>query len=221
MSTSKTVRALIAASLLLGSLWNPMRADASRWQQYLQKGASIVRQGIQIRNSASGGYEGGSGGGGYYHQSPPQQAPDSSGAPNSPGSNYYNIDPGTMRNPLRRAQPEPPPEQPPAYTPPPSYQRPYSSRSAYHTGSDNGSEPQQPQQVNIRMPNYAPVKRQMRAHAVVKHVDKPERAAVEVQPPSKPLVFEKDVVKPATAFDTSWIMPAVDRMEMKIRKGST
>ncbi len=215
MFSSKSSRALIAASLLLGSLWNPMRADASKWQQYLQKGASIVRQGIQIRNTASGGYEGGSGG---YHQSAPQQAPDSSGAPNSPGSNYYNIDSATMRNPLRRAQPEPPPEQP-AYTPPPAYQRPYSSRSAYRTGSDTSSEPQQ---VNIRMPNYAPSKRSVHAHAVVKHVEKPERAAVAVQPSSKSTTFEKpEVVKPATAFDTGWIMPAVDRMEMKIRKGST
>ncbi len=217
MSISKNHRALIAASLLLGSLWNPIRADASRWQQYLQKGASIVRQGIQIRNSATGGgYEGG---GGNYHQSPPpQQAPESSGAPNSPGSNYYNIDPGTMRNPLRRAQPEPPPEQP-AYTPPPSYQRPYSSRSAYHTGSDTSSEPQQ---VNIRTQNYVPAKRQLHARAVVKRAEKPERAAVAVHPPSQTVVFEKpEVVKPATTFDTSWIMPAVDRMEMKIRRGPT
>lgn len=220
MSISKSSRTLIAASLLLGSLCNPMKADASRWQQYLQKGASIVRQGIQIRNSASGGGYDQGGGGGNYHQAPPQQAPDySGGAPNSPGSNYYNIDPSTMRNPLRRAQPEPPPEQPSSYTPPPSYQRPYTSRSAYRTGSDAGSEPQQ---VNVRTPNYAPAKRTVRAHAVVKRVEKPERAAVAVQPPSKAESFEKpEVVKPATAFDTSWIMPAVDRMEMKIRRGPT
>lgn len=220
MFISRSSRALIAASLLIGSLWNPIRADASRWQQYLQKGANIVRQGIQLRNSASGGgYD--SGGGGGYHQAPPQQAPDSSGAPNSPGSNYYNIDANTMRNPLRRAQPEPPPEQP-SYTPPPSYQRPsYSSRSAYHTGSDAGSEPQQ---VNVRMPIYVPARRPVHSHAVVKRVDRPEKAAVAVQPPTKatPIFFEKpDVIKPATTFDTSWIMPAVDRMEMKVRKGST
>lgn len=215
MSISNNARTLIAASLLLSSLWNPMRADASRWQQYLQKGASIVRQGIQIRNSSSGGYEGG-GGGGNYHQSPPQQ--DSSGAPNSPGSNYYNIDPSTMRNPLRRAQPEPPPDQP-AYTPPPSYQRTQSSRSAYHTGSDAGSESQQ---ANVRTTNYAPPRRQAHARAVVKRTERPERAAVAVQPPTKVIVLEKpDVVKPATTFDTSWIMPAFDRLEMKIRRGPT
>jgi hypothetical protein len=212
--SNKSSRALIASGLLLGSLWNPMRVDARRWQEYLHTGTNIIRQGIQIRNSASGGgYDSGGGNGGGYHQSAPQQAPEAPSAPNSPGSNYYNIDPSTMRNPNRRA-PEPPQEQP-AYTPPPSYQRPYTSRSAYHTGSDAGEENQQ---GNNRIPNYG--KRPVHGHTVVRRVERAEKAAVAVDhPATKPLFFEKPVIKPATTFDTSWIMPAFDRMEAKLHKG--
>ncbi len=207
---NRSSRALVAASLLLGSLWNPLRVDARRWTEYLHTGTNIIKQGIQMRNAASGGsYEGGGG----YHQSTPQQAPEAPSAPNSPGSNYYNIDPSTMRNPLRRAQPEPPQEQPAS----PSYQRPYTSRSAYHTGSDTGSE-RESQQVNIRTPNYGTTQKPMHAHAIVKRVERPEKAAVAVDhPTSKPLFFEKPEIKPATTFDTSWIMPTFDRMETKLR----
>ncbi|CAN5242202.1 hypothetical protein BH10CYA1_BH10CYA1_09060 [soil metagenome] len=211
--SNRSSRALIASGLLLGSLSNPMQVDARRWQEYLHTGTNIVRQGIQIRNSASGGgYEsGGGGGGGSYQQPPAQQAPEAHSAPNSPGSNYYNIDPSTMRNPNRRA-PEPPPEQP-AYTAP--SQRPYTSRSAYHTGLDTGAESQQ---GNNRIPSYG--KRPMHAHGIVKRVDRPEKAAVVVdRPTSKSLFFEKPEIKPATTFDTSWIMPAFDRIEAKLHKG--
>lgn len=198
---------------------SPVESDARGWQQWVQQGANLVRRGVQIHNEATGssgsGYSGGYSGG--YRQAPPE-SPSYQPAPSgSPGSNYYNIDPSTMRVPNRRAEPAPPPE--PSYTPPPTYQRSYTPRSAYHTGSDAGSEQQQ---QNVRTPSYAP-RKPLHARAVVKRVEKPEKSAVVVvhSPPTpepKPQVMEKpDVLKPATTLDTSWILPTVDRVEAKLR----
>lgn len=204
-------RALISTGIVAGAVLIPSQVDARGWQQWVQQGASLVRRGVQIRNEANGN----SGG---YHQAPqeaPSYQPQSSSG--SPGSNYYNIDPSTMRNPLRHSEPPAPQEQP-AYTPPPTYQRPYSSRSAYHTGSDAGSE----QQQNNRIPTYV-TKRVVHPHVSAKRIERPEKASVVVvhSPPTpdvKPQFIEKpDVLRPATTLDTSWILPTVDRVQAKLR----
>ncbi len=208
MLINKVWQALIASSIVFGALTMPMHADARGWQQWVQQGASIVRRGAQYRNEAAGYPSEGS-----YHQSTPQP-PQAPPAPSeSPGSNYYNIDPSTMRHPLKHADPEPAQEQP-AYTPP---SRSYSSRSAYHTGSDDSSGT--PQQTN--MPAYnSSSKVHLHAHAA-KHVERLERAVVVVphKESTKPVVEKPEVLTPITAFDTSWITPTLDRIEAKLRKG--
>ncbi|HEY9732317.1 MAG TPA: hypothetical protein V6C89_10420 [Drouetiella sp.] len=196
----------MTVSILVGSLWNPIHAEARGWQQWVQEGASIVRRGAQIRNQAAGYVNG------NYHQAPQESPYQPSAGSGSPGSNYYNIDPATMRNPLKHAEPPPPQEQP-AYTAPPTYQPSY-TRSAYRTGSDAGSEHPPGQ----RMSGYA-AKRSVHAHTVVKHVEKPEKAMVVVHSSTapKPEIIDKpDVLKPATALDTSWILPTVDRVAAKL-----
>lgn len=207
-------RVLVSVSILIGGLSRPIDADARGWQQWVQQGANIVRRGVQIRNEAAGSSGSGYSGGGY-HQAPPDAPTYQPAASGSPGSNYYNIDPSTMRVPTRHAEQTPPPEQP-AYTPP-TYQHSYTPRSAYHTGSDASSEQQQ---QNVHMPAYTQ-KKPLRARAVVKHVEKPEKSAVVVvhsPPEPKPQIMEKpDVLKPATTLDTSWILPTVDRVEAKLR----
>lgn len=200
-------RALVTISILVGTLWNPIQVEARGWQQWVQEGASIVRRGAQIRNQAAGYANGG------YHQAPQESPYQPSAGSGSPGSNYYNIDPATMRNPLKHAEPPPPQEQP-AYTPPPTYEHSYTPRSAYRTGSDAGMETPQ-----NRVPGYLS-KKSVHAHAVVKHVDKPEKAAVVVHastPPKPEIIDKPDVLKPATTLDTSWILPTVDRVEAKLR----
>jgi hypothetical protein len=209
MSANHNYRALIASSILLGALLTPIDATARGLEQWLQKGGSIIRSAAQIRNQAVGNQ-------GYSHQS----APEPSAASTSPGSNYYNIDPSTMRVPGRHQQ-ESPSEQP-AYTPPPSSTNSYSPRSAYHTGSDQSDNAQ----TSNRMSSYTPASK-MRLHAhAIKRIDKPERAerasVIVVHKDSKPAVLEKpEVLKQGTTSDTTWIIPTVDRLENNLRKGKS
>lgn len=202
---NKVWQALIASSIVFGAFTMPIHANARGWQQWVQQGASIVRRGAQYRNEAAGQSEG------SYHQATPQPPQPLPAPSQSPGSNYYNIDPATMRHPLKHADPEPAQEQP-AYTPPQS--RSYSSRSAYHTGSDDSSSA--PQQTNM------PASSRIHLHAhTTKHVERIERAVVVVphKESTKPVVEKPEVLTPITAFDTSWITPTLDRIEAKLRKG--
>jgi hypothetical protein len=209
MSANHNYRALIASSILLSALLTPTGASARGFEQWLQKGGNIIRSAAQMRNQAVGNQ-------GYSHQpaSSPEAQP--SAASTSAGSNYYNIDPSTMRVPGRHQQ-ESPSEQP-AYTPPPSSNNSYSPRSAYHTGSDQSDNAQ----TNRTSAYTSASKMRLHAHAI-KRIDKPERASViVVHKDSKPAVLEKpEVLKQSTTSDTTWIIQTVDRLENSLRKGKS
>jgi hypothetical protein len=71
------------------------------------------------------------------------------------------------------------------------------------------------------MPGYVPASKvHLHAHTS-KHVERIERTALVVphKDSTKSVVEKPEVLTPVTAFDTSWITPTLDRIELKLRKG--
>lgn len=202
MSRKAKFVGLALTSVILSGVTNAQEAEAKRWTQWASQAVSGIRQIQQFHNSHSGGGE-----------SPSQ--PQSSYEPpsGSPGSNYYNISPETMRNPLHHQEaPQP------AYTPPPepTYSPSYSSRSAYHTGTGAPDNP------SARMPNYMQAHAKIHAHvAPTKRIEHaPEKAsvvAVKKESPATENVSKPETITPATGFDTSWVTHSVDRIESRLR----